>query len=140
MYYWKEPFTTLKMVMSSNVIEVIRPISNFLFFFYEEIFTYKKHEKNTYANIHLKKSEKVVYSLVCFLCFLKASKRKKATCLFIFLAHRNIWVKSCLCAFYAFYQWKVVFLLFMFFRRMEMSERKVACLFFMLFKRIEISE
>ena len=38
---WKK-----NMIISSNVIEVIRPISTFLFFFYEEILHTKKSIKS----------------------------------------------------------------------------------------------
>ena len=76
------------MQKSSNVIEVIRPISCFLFFFYEAIFYTQKHEKKAHKQIS---TSKRLNSFVCSFYFPKASKRKKATCPFtLFYTHRNI--------------------------------------------------
>ena len=59
----------------------------FLFFLYEEILTYKTMKKKAYKQIYALKTskKKVVYSHVCFLCFLKASKRKKKPLIFLAL-------------------------------------------------------
>ena len=45
----------------------------------------KVHKQTKKGNIFMRltSKKKVVYSVVCFLCFLKASKRKKAAYIFV---------------------------------------------------------
>ena len=89
--------------VSSIVNESIRAILNvFLFFFFTRRFhTHEKHKTHTskekqkrqyfYAHKDIWKEENRLFNVLCFLCLIKASKRKKIACLTFcaFYAHKK---------------------------------------------------
>ena len=68
-----------------------------------------KQKRQHIYMLKMSKKKKTTYSLVCFLCSLKATIRN---CLFVcFSCFLKASRKNCLFAFYAFYEWRFVYFL-----------------------------